>query len=182
MRQASPQESVAQTDERLSRARKTLDYCISWFSLQLACHGPGASQLFIIAIGTTVLRWTLAASAVLHVAQNRGAEQAMRKYSVNSITQIRPFVSIFNVAMAPIFLYAVFDWLFWVPKAGSDYSLVARYAMHTPHIGILAGMGPRSTAPFTDLLITECQRQYGAHYDIDFLPMLIYSLPTPYLS
>jgi aspartate racemase len=52
--------------------------------------------------------------------------------------------------------------------------------MHTPHIGILAGMGPRSTAPFTDLLITECQRQYGAHYDIDFPPMLIYSLPTPF--
>jgi len=29
-------------------------------------------------------------------------------------------------------------------------------------IGILAGMGPRSTAPFVDMLVDECQRQYGA--------------------
>jgi len=29
-------------------------------------------------------------------------------------------------------------------------------------------MGPRSTAPFIDLVITECQRQYGAGDDIDF--------------
>jgi aspartate racemase len=49
-----------------------------------------------------------------------------------------------------------------------------------PHIGILAGMGPRSTAPFIDLLVAECQRQYGAQHDIDFPPMLIYSLPTPF--
>jgi aspartate racemase len=47
-------------------------------------------------------------------------------------------------------------------------------------IGILAGMGPRSTAPFVDLVVDECQRQYGARYDIDFPPMLIYSLPTPF--
>ncbi len=47
-------------------------------------------------------------------------------------------------------------------------------------IGILAGMGPRSTAPFIDLLVDECQRQYGARYDIDFPPMLIYALPTPF--
>jgi aspartate racemase len=52
--------------------------------------------------------------------------------------------------------------------------------METPHIGILAGMGPRSTAPFIDLLITECQRQYGAQHDCEFPPMLIYSLPTPF--
>jgi aspartate racemase len=47
-------------------------------------------------------------------------------------------------------------------------------------IGILAGMGPRSTAPFVDLVIDECQRQYGARDDIDFPPMMIYSLPTPF--
>ena len=47
-------------------------------------------------------------------------------------------------------------------------------------IGILAGMGPRSTAPFVDMVVDECQRQYGARYDIDFPPMLIYSLPTPF--
>jgi len=41
-------------------------------------------------------------------------------------------------------------------------------------------MGPRSTAPFVDMLVNACQRQYGARYDIDFPPMLIYSLPTPF--
>lgn len=52
--------------------------------------------------------------------------------------------------------------------------------MNVPKIGVLAGMGPRSTAPFIDLLVTECQRQYGARHDVDFPPMLIYSLPTPF--
>jgi aspartate racemase len=51
---------------------------------------------------------------------------------------------------------------------------------HSALIGILAGMGPRSTAPFLELVLDECQRQYGARYDIDFPPMLIYSLPTPF--
>jgi aspartate/glutamate racemase len=51
---------------------------------------------------------------------------------------------------------------------------------HPKLIGVLAGMGPRSTAPFVDLLVDECQRQYGARYDIDFPPMLIYALPTPF--
>lgn len=52
--------------------------------------------------------------------------------------------------------------------------------MQTPTIGILAGMGPRSTAPFVDLVVTECQRQYQAADDADFPPILIYSLPTPF--
>jgi aspartate racemase len=52
--------------------------------------------------------------------------------------------------------------------------------MHRPLIGILAGMGPRSTAPFVDMAVTECQRQYGATYDDDFPPMMIYALPTPF--
>ncbi|AGK96631.1 aspartate/glutamate racemase family protein [Clostridium pasteurianum] len=47
-------------------------------------------------------------------------------------------------------------------------------------IGILTGMGPRSTAPFIDLLIDECQFQYGAKYDDEFPKMMIYSLPTPF--
>jgi aspartate racemase len=47
-------------------------------------------------------------------------------------------------------------------------------------IGILAGMGPRSTAPFVDLVIDECQRQYGARDDEEFPPMMIYALPAPF--
>jgi len=47
-------------------------------------------------------------------------------------------------------------------------------------IGILAGMGPKSTAPFVDKVIHLCQDHYGATYDIDFPPMMIYSCPTPF--
>jgi aspartate racemase len=47
-------------------------------------------------------------------------------------------------------------------------------------IGILAGMGPRSTAPFIDLIITQCRIQYGAKLDEEFPHMMIYSLPTPF--
>jgi aspartate racemase len=47
-------------------------------------------------------------------------------------------------------------------------------------IGILAGMGPRSTAPFVDEVITECQAQYGAKLDDDFPEIVILSLPTPF--
>lgn len=47
-------------------------------------------------------------------------------------------------------------------------------------IGILAGMGPRSTAPFINAVIDECQRQYGAKDDLDFPEMMILSLPTPF--
>src|SRR5436853_4421194 len=49
-------------------------------------------------------------------------------------------------------------------------------------IGILAGMGPRSTAPFVDMVVTECQKQYGARHVADFPHMLIYSLPAPFYS
>lgn len=55
--------------------------------------------------------------------------------------------------------------------------------MRTPSnkvIGILAGMGPRSTAPFVDAVVTECQAQYGAKLDDDFPEMMILSLPTPF--
>ena len=47
-------------------------------------------------------------------------------------------------------------------------------------IGILAGMGPRSTAPFLEKVIEQCQKQYGAQHDIDYPHILIYSLPTPF--
>ena len=47
-------------------------------------------------------------------------------------------------------------------------------------IGILAGMGPRSTAPFLEQVLDQCQLQYGAKDDIDYPPLLIYSLPTPF--
>lgn len=52
--------------------------------------------------------------------------------------------------------------------------------MPAPTIGILAGMGPRSTAPFIDLVVTQCQAQYGARHDIDFPKMLICSQPAPF--
>lgn len=47
-------------------------------------------------------------------------------------------------------------------------------------IGILAGMGPRSTAPFIDLVLAECQQRYGAGHDLEFPHMMIYSLPVPF--
>jgi len=47
-------------------------------------------------------------------------------------------------------------------------------------IGILAGMGPKSTAPFIDKIVTLCQTRYGAKDDIDFPPMMIHSCPTPF--
>ncbi len=47
-------------------------------------------------------------------------------------------------------------------------------------IGILAGMGPRSTGPFVDTVVDQCQKIYGAKYDMDFPHMMIYSCPTPF--
>ncbi len=47
-------------------------------------------------------------------------------------------------------------------------------------IGILAGMGPKSTAPFIDQVVTECQTRYGAGNDMDFPPMMIHSIPAPF--
>ena len=50
-----------------------------------------------------------------------------------------------------------------------------------PHtVGILAGMGARSTAPFVELVIDECQSQYGARHDADYPHLMIYSLPAPF--
>lgn len=47
-------------------------------------------------------------------------------------------------------------------------------------IGILAGMGPKSTAPFLDKVIQICQQEYEAKCDMDFPPIMIYSCPTPF--
>ncbi|KIV67753.1 Aspartate racemase [Bacillus mycoides] len=47
-------------------------------------------------------------------------------------------------------------------------------------IGILAGMGPKSTGPFVDTVVAECQTIYGATHDMDFPHMMIYSCPTPF--
>ncbi|PKJ57459.1 aspartate/glutamate racemase family protein [Bacillus sp. SN10] len=47
-------------------------------------------------------------------------------------------------------------------------------------IGILAGMGPKSTGPFVDTIVAECQTIYGAKHDMDFPHMMIYSCPTPF--
>lgn len=47
-------------------------------------------------------------------------------------------------------------------------------------IGVLAGMGPKSTGPFIDIVVEQCQKIYGAKYDIDFPHMMIYSCPTPF--
>lgn len=49
-----------------------------------------------------------------------------------------------------------------------------------PMIGVLAGMGPRSTTPFLEALLDECVRQYGATADADFPPIMIHSIPTPF--
>ena len=52
--------------------------------------------------------------------------------------------------------------------------------MEKPSIGILAGMGPHSTGPFIDMVVRECQRQYGARDDIEFPKMMICSQPAPF--
>ncbi|MFC9842411.1 aspartate/glutamate racemase family protein [Streptomyces sp. NPDC060223] len=41
-------------------------------------------------------------------------------------------------------------------------------------------MGPRSTAPFIEMVVTECQKQYGARDDIDFPKIMICSQPAPF--
>lgn len=55
-----------------------------------------------------------------------------------------------------------------------------RLMKKNPLIGILAGMGPKSTGPFVDQVVAAFQSMTGAKNDIDFPPMMIYSLPTPF--
>lgn len=47
-------------------------------------------------------------------------------------------------------------------------------------LGILAGMGPYSTAPFLNHVLDACKKLYGVKSDLDFPHIIIYSLPTPY--
>lgn len=35
-------------------------------------------------------------------------------------------------------------------------------------IGVFAGMGPKSTGPFVDKVVDQCQKIFGAINDIDF--------------
>lgn len=53
-------------------------------------------------------------------------------------------------------------------------------SMNKKTIGILAGMGPRSTTPFLEMILDQCQKQYGAKYDMEYPQIMIYSLPTPF--
>ncbi|MED7787875.1 amino acid racemase [Francisella sp. 19X1-34] len=47
-------------------------------------------------------------------------------------------------------------------------------------IGILAGMGPMSTAPFIDALMIAWRKKFNAIHDMDYPHVVIYSLPTPF--
>jgi aspartate racemase len=47
-------------------------------------------------------------------------------------------------------------------------------------LGILAGMGPWSTAPFLTRLLERCRERFGAVEDGDFPHLDLMSLPTPY--
>jgi aspartate racemase len=57
-----------------------------------------------------------------------------------------------------------------------------RYAVFVSRIvlGILAGMGPRTTAPFLDAVLERCRRTYGAVWDEHFPDIAVYSLPAPF--
>ena len=41
-------------------------------------------------------------------------------------------------------------------------------------------MGPRSTAPFLEMVYDECRRQYGAKYDEEYPEIVLFSWPTPF--
>ncbi len=51
-----------------------------------------------------------------------------------------------------------------------------------PVIGILGGMGPRSTAPFLDMIVDECQQQLHLRTEADYPEMMVLSWPTPFDS
>lgn len=46
-------------------------------------------------------------------------------------------------------------------------------------VGILAGMGVHSTAPFLKTVLQECRTQYGAKYEPDYPRMVVYQWPIP---
>lgn len=47
-------------------------------------------------------------------------------------------------------------------------------------IGILAGMGPRTSGPFLEKVLDFCRDKYGAQWDEDFPDIVLYSLPAPF--
>ena len=48
-------------------------------------------------------------------------------------------------------------------------------------IGALVGMGPKSTIPFYERFIYESREQLQAVNDMDYQPLVMYSLPTPFI-
>lgn len=52
--------------------------------------------------------------------------------------------------------------------------------LNKPKIGIIAGMGPKSTAPFIEKLVQYCQEILKCKFDEDFPYLHILSLPTPF--
>jgi len=46
-------------------------------------------------------------------------------------------------------------------------------------IGILGGMGPEATAELYKRIVGICQRDFGAKYDSDFPPIVLYNMPLP---
>ena len=55
-----------------------------------------------------------------------------------------------------------------------------RHPSGRPTIGLLAGMGARSTGPFLDFVIEECQAQLDVRHEADYPPMVVFSWPIPY--
>ena len=53
------------------------------------------------------------------------------------------------------------------------------FNMKTKTIGIIGGMGPEGTADLYMKIVRYCQKNFGAKYDNDFPPIIIYSVPIP---
>jgi aspartate/glutamate racemase/GNAT superfamily N-acetyltransferase len=62
----------------------------------------------------------------------------------------------------------------------ADETTHAPERARAPALGILAGMGPRSTGPFLDLVLDACQQHYGAADDLDFPLIHVCSMPVPF--
>ncbi len=61
-----------------------------------------------------------------------------------------------------------------------SHTAVQRHPSGRPTIGLLAGMGARSTGPFLDFVVDACQQQLGARHEADYPPMVVFSWPIPY--
>jgi aspartate racemase len=47
-------------------------------------------------------------------------------------------------------------------------------------IGILAGVGPRTTSLVLEAFLERCREWYGAVWDEDYPDIALYSLPAPF--